>query len=189
MGRRWLPIPGLTAAAVIMAAALARAMPPWTCELSTTHPVIGEPVRIEVHFWKDADHTKPARLVEWVQAPRVFPRGAGGSPERTGALQMWGQLRRIGRGVYMGHLVFEDAYRYHVLLCGDRYDAFGYMRRSVLVKPIPSPGRSGSRSSDSLDARTVFAIEAILGITGVFVLRRLSQGRVATPEAGRRSPR
>jgi hypothetical protein len=56
------PIAALTAAVLMMIAAPAKPCRRWTCELSTTRPVIGEPVRIEVRFWKDADHTKPARL-------------------------------------------------------------------------------------------------------------------------------
>jgi hypothetical protein len=96
---------------------------------------------------------------------------------------MWGQLRRSGRGVYIGHLTFEDPTRYHALLCGDHFDALGYPHGSILVQPVAPPRHSGSKSVGLSQGRALLAVVAIVGTAGVFVLRKLSLGQIAHPEA------
>jgi hypothetical protein len=180
MRRRCLTITALTAAVLVMASAPARAMPPWTCELSTTRPVVGEPVPIEVRFWKDAEHTKPVRLaggiLGGIKLLEFFPEVLGDLPNGRGHSQMYGQLRRIGRGLYVGHLTFDETWRYHVLNCGDRFDAAGYARNSILVQPIAPPRRpSGSKSVGLSQGRALLEVVAIVGAAGVTFLWKLSR--------------
>ena len=183
MRHRCVPIAVLTAGVLVMAAAPARAMPPWTCELSTTRPIVGEPVRIEVRFWKDADHTKLVRpdggVFGGIKRVDYFPEVLGDLPNGRGHSQMWGQLRRIDRGLFVGQLTFEETWRYHVLHRGDRFDAAGYSRSSILVQPVAPPRQSGPKPVGHSQGRALLEVIAVVGATGVFVLWKLSRGRIA----------
>jgi hypothetical protein len=58
-------------------------LPPWTCELSTTRPLVGQEVLVEVRFWNDPRHTHPARRVSLERLPdfvevRAISRGGLG---------------------------------------------------------------------------------------------------------------
>jgi hypothetical protein len=118
-------------------------LPPRTCELSTTRPLVGQEVLVEVRFWNDPRHTHPARWVNFGRLPdlveaRAISPGAPG--DVLGVLR--GTVHLVEPGVYEGRLVFPDSRSFHVGWCGGGYDRRGYpAERGVVVRPRTLPAR------------------------------------------------
>lgn len=151
-------------------------MPPRTCELSTTSPVVGQPVRVEIKFWNDAAHTDPAtwwdvfpRMRDFVEA-RAIDRGTPGEYV-LGVLHA--TVVRTRPGVYWGVLVFPDTRRFRVARCGESYER-GYPVGSVIVRPRrfvrTDPGNAG-RAPAQTSLGEVAAIAAV-GLGFAALLRR-----------------
>jgi hypothetical protein len=112
-------------------------MPPWTCELSTTRPLVGRPVTIEVRYWWDSDHSEPAdmaifRRLRALQAVAI-DHGEPGEYQ-LGIIPI--VLPRVSPSSYRGEVMFPDTRRFRVRWCGGGYDERGYpLRAGVIVSP------------------------------------------------------
>jgi hypothetical protein len=175
VGARPFAFAALTSAALLVSAVPANAkQPPWTCELSTTRPFVGEPVRVVVRYWNDPAHTEPA---SWGFLPdRIddFPEVLGDLPNGRGHSQMWGTLRRVRPAVYVGSLTFEDTLRYRVLRCSAPFRS-GYPRGSIVVRPIARPRPPETASDGLTEAHELLVIATIVGFGGAYLLRTLTR--------------
>jgi hypothetical protein len=119
-------------------------LPPWTCELSTTRPVVHERVRIEVRFWEAPfGEYVPARWVRFRTIPffleaRSDSSGGPGHPVRLASIHL------VKPGVYEASLTFQDTSRYRVSGCRSVLHEHlrGDPTSGVLVRPLPL-GRRG----------------------------------------------
>jgi len=159
-------------------------IPPWTCELSTTRPVVGQPVVVTIRFWNDAEHTDPARWWDFLRGMPDFlhahsvGRGPNGS---LGAAALHARVERVRPGVYRGRLVFPDARPFRVSSCGSP-DNHGYpFGEGLLVRPRPfqrtDPGNAG-RALARTTLSDVVTIAAV-GLGFAVLLRRRIRERSA----------
>jgi hypothetical protein len=121
-------------------------MPPWTCQLSTTRPVVGEPVTIEVQYWWDPEHTEPADMAIFGRL-RSFTAVAidHGEPGEFDVGVIPITLLRVDPSTYRGNIVLPDTRRFRVAGCGGGYNKRGYpRRRGVIVAPREAVGAEGS---------------------------------------------
>lgn len=177
--RRSLLLASFPAVFVVLAVALPAGakMPPWTCELSTTRPVVGQPVIVEVRYWWDADHTEQAamaifrRLRHTVEA-RAIDHSEPGEYD-LGVIPI--VLPRINPSTYRGQVVFPDTRRSRIAGCGGGYDRYGYPRRAgVVVRPRPA-ARLQSDGND-LPIRIALALTAACsGLAGTIAARRAAR--------------
>jgi len=130
---------------LIVVAALAGAlpalakMPPWTCELSTTRPIVGEPVTIEMQYWWDAEHTDPAESAIFGRYS-LTARAMDGAPgDDSQVIPI--SLSRVNHSTYRGEVVFPDTRRFRIARCGGGYNRWGYPReRGVVIVPREAAG-------------------------------------------------
>lgn len=169
---RWPVTAILVGVVALTSAAPASAkMPPYSCELSTTRPVVGQPVRVEVRFWNDADHTDPARWWNPLRRFRDFVEARAidrGEPEAFVPEVLHATVVRVAPGVYRGELLLPDTRRFRIEGCGDGYDRHGYPSRDgIVIVPRAfhgsDPGRSGARSSVNAVALGAVAIGVGVG--------------------------
>jgi hypothetical protein len=161
----------MTGAIVLLSAELAAAkLPPWTCELSTTRPVTGEPVTIEVRYWWDADHTEPAKMAIFRRLRSLVAVGAveHGKPGELIPIT----LPRVSPSAYRGKVTFPDTGRFRIAGCGGGYNRRGYpLRRGVVVAPREAPGAGVSGL-----AKISLAVGVVVGVgvaTVIPIRRRL----------------
>jgi hypothetical protein len=176
--RRSLLLTSFLAVFVVLAVALPAGakMPPWTCELSTTRPIVGEPVLVEVRYWWDADHTEPAamaifRTLRRAVEARAVDHGEPGEYDLGVVIPV--VLPRVNRSTYRGQVVFPDTRRFRVSGCGGGYDRYGYPRRAgVVVSPRPAP----RPQSDGTDVATIALTSmACLGLAGTIAVRHAAR--------------
>jgi hypothetical protein len=182
--RSLLSASALLASLLLSAGPAVAKLPPWTCELSTTQPLVGERVRVDVRYWEDAAHTEPAawvsfrRLRDLLEARALVP-GAQGM-DRPGVLTV--TLASVGPGVYRGHLVFPDTRPYRVRGCGGGSDPRGYPRPlGVVVRPRPLVDDAVSSDRVPAIAASV-ASAAVLFVLGLITGRR-ARRRPTAPTA------
>jgi hypothetical protein len=177
--RRTLLLASFLALLVVLAVAMPAGakMPPWTCELSTTRPVVGQPVIVEVRYWWDADHTEPAamamfrRLRHTVEA-RAIDHGEPGEYD-LGVIPI--VLPRVNPSTYRGEIVFPDTRRFRISGCGGGYDRYGYPRRAgVVVRPRPA-ARVQSDGSDLSITIALPLVAACLVLTGTIAARHAAR--------------
>jgi hypothetical protein len=157
-------------------------LPPWTCEVSTTRPVVGQPVGVEVRFWNDADHTDPATwwdlrgIPDFLEAHSI---GRGRTGE-LGVVVLDSRVELVRPGVYRGQLVFPDARRFRVPRCGGPYE-LGYPSGAIIVRPraffASDPGKAAPAPARTATSGVITI--AALGITVAALLRRRVRDRPA----------
>jgi hypothetical protein len=173
---RDMRVRGASVACVIVVVVLMTALPasaklpPWTCELSTTRPVVGEPVTVEVRYWWDPEHTEPARMAIFRRLRNSFEARAidHGEPGeyQLGVIPI--TLPRVSPSTYRGEVVFPDTRRFRIVGCGGGYDKWGYpLRRGVVIVPRQAINAEGSGPP-------------VTAFTGIIVLAALAVGTLKT---------
>ena len=148
-----LALLALAVAAVLVATvepSLAK-LPPWSCEVSTTRPVIGHRVDVVVRFWRIPPpgrpiHVRADRSWRIPSIPLLEARPDGPGPVRRTLTEA---IHLVRPGVYRARFVFPDTSTYRVEACGTTYDERGYPAGDALVvRPRPfvgaDPGRAAS---------------------------------------------
>ena len=126
-------------------------LPPWTCEFSTTRPVVGHRVDVVVRFWRIPPpggpiHARPDRSWRIPSIPLLVGRPDGPGPvSRT----LTGSIHLVRPGVYRARFVFPDTSTFRFDACATTYDELGYPAGDrLLVRPrafiTADPGRAGS---------------------------------------------
>jgi hypothetical protein len=120
-------------------------MPPWTCQLSTTRPVVGEPVTIEVRYWWDPEHSEPADMAIFGRLRSLTAVAIDYDEPGEfdfGVIPI--TLPRVDPSTYRGNVVLPDTRRFRVASCGGGYNKRGYpLRRGVVVAPRGRVGAQG----------------------------------------------
>jgi hypothetical protein len=181
--RKTLLLASLLALLVVLAVAMPAGakMPPWTCELSTTRPVVGQPVIVEVRYWWDAAHTEPAamamfRRLRHTAEARAIAHGEPGEYD-LGVIPI--VLPRVDASTYRGEIVFPDTRRFRISGCGGGYDRYGYPRRAgVVVRPRPA----ARLQSDGTDVPITIALALMAACSGL-------AGTIAVGRRAARYPR
>jgi hypothetical protein len=177
--RRSLLLASFPAVFVVLAVALPAGakMPPWTCELSTTRPVVGEPVIVQVRYWWDAEHTEPAAMAIFrtlrraVEARAIDP----GEPGEYDLGLIPIVLPRVSPSTYRGEVVFPDTRRFRIAWCGGSYDRYGYPRRAgVLVRPRPAARLQSDSAALSITIALAL-MAACSGLAGTIAARHAAR--------------
>jgi hypothetical protein len=168
---RWASVTFLTGIVLVMTALPAGAkMPPRTCELSTTRPVVGEPVTVEVRYWWDAEHTERAPMAIFRKLHLVAVAVDRGQPGEYELGVIPAVLPRVSRSAYRGEIILPDTRRFRMRDCGGGYDRRGYpLRRGVLIAPREALG--GRASGASIVGLAVGVLIAGLGAATVIATR------------------
>jgi hypothetical protein len=164
-------------------------LPPWTCEVSTTRPVVGESVRIEVRF-SEAPFGEyvPAR---WVRIPSIpfFVEARSDSSGGPGHPVLTASIHLMNPGVYEATLTFPDTSRYRISSCSSVPHEHLHRNRpaGVLVHPLPRGARGATKpwTGSTGDGSQIVGILAGASLIAVILVavRRLRRG-VATAAGG-----
>jgi hypothetical protein len=116
-------------------------LPPWTCEPSTTRPVVGQRVEVVVRFWQipppsEPIHVRPERHWRIPRLPGFLEARSDGSGA-TGRRRIAVAVRFVRPGVYHARIVFPASGIYRIEACGTEYDERGYTTPgdALVVRP------------------------------------------------------
>jgi hypothetical protein len=145
--RRFLLGLGTMSAVLLVASPAAAKLPPYTIELSTHDPVVGEAIDVTVRFWDDRQHTDRARWPD-LHGFDAFLWAVPFEPGE-GFLGLGGAIsidvRRVRPGVYRGEVALPEAGRWALCPwstspCPASGPARGYPGRiELLAGAAPSP--------------------------------------------------
>jgi hypothetical protein len=124
-------------------------LPPWTCEPSTTRPIVGQGVTIVVRFWdRRSGQWVPARWLPLQTIPS-FVEARSDSSGGPGHPVLNRSIHLVRPGVYEATIVFPDTSRYRLTGCGriPHYatDPGFDPATDLVIRPIPRPERGATR--------------------------------------------
>ena len=140
MGKRWVVAVAIVGTVLLAPTGNANAkLPPWTCELSTTRPVVHERVRIEVRFWwfprpGDPPHTRLDRSMR-IRALPGFIVASSDSSGGPGFPSLHAAVRLVEPGVYEAMLAFPDTSRYRIERAARSSTSMGIRRTPCSCSP------------------------------------------------------
>jgi hypothetical protein len=165
-------------------------LPPWTCEPSTTRPIVGEVVRIEVRFW-DRRFGKwvPARWPTFRSIP-LFLEARSDSSGGSGRSVLNRSIDRVRPGIYEAAIIFPDTSRYRLTQCSHtphyETDPGFDPARDLVIQPIRRPERGATRPWRGLgeEPSSSSAVPMVGGLATAillaFVVRDRSRRRALT---------